>query len=241
MILVRSVMYYIYLMTSTVLFSLYIIVSRLFFKHDNLNNVANNWGKSNLWVLEKICGLGYQIVGLEHFNRSNCIVMCKHQSAWETIALRGLLPTNQSWVLKQELTKIPFFGSALRISEPIAIDRSSGRRAVKQVIRQGRNALTKGRWVIIFPEGTRVAPGTKKKYGIGGALLAEQSRYPVIPIAHNAGVYWRRRGLIKYPGTIQVVVGSPIVTNGKRAKEIIKEVENWIESRVDNLPTSRTV
>ena len=239
MILFRSIIYYVYLFISTLLFSLLIVLSQIFFKRDNLNSFANYWGKSNIWVLKTICGLGYKIVGMEHFNRSNCIVMCKHQSAWETIALRGLLPSNQSWVLKQELIKIPFFGSALRTSEPIAIDRSSGRKAVKQVIRQGREALEKGRWVIIFPEGTRVAPGTKKKYGIGGALLAEKSKYPVIPIAHNAGVYWKRRSLVKYPGTIQVVVGSPIDTKEKRAKDIINEVEKWIESQMENLPSNR--
>jgi 1-acyl-sn-glycerol-3-phosphate acyltransferase len=162
--------------------------------------------------------------------------MCKHQSAWETIALRALLPPPQAWVLKQELLRVPFFGIALKRCEPIAIDRKSGRKAVRQVLTQGIHALEQGRWVIIFPEGTRVAPGVRKKYGVGGGLLAEKSGIPVVPIAHNAGTFWRRRSISKHPGTVEVVVGEPISTAGRSATEIMETVEDWIESEVDRLP-----
>lgn len=238
MILLRSLAYYIFLFTSTVAYSLKIVFLSKFSDEKRLDIVANSWGSTNARMLAKLCSLNYRVEGLEILERSNCIIMCKHQSAWETIALRGLLPPNQSWVLKHELIKIPFFGSALRMSKPIAIDRSSGRQAVKQVIHQGVAALNEGRWVVIFPEGTRVAPGKKKKYGIGGALLAEKSGFPIIPIAHNAGIFWQRRGLKKYPGTIQVVIGNPIDTTGKKAKDIIKEVESWVESSVSRMPSS---
>jgi len=186
-------------------------------------------------MLKLICRLDYSVVGLEKLQSNNCIVMCKHQSAWETISLRGLLPPAQAWVLKRELLSVPLFGWALKRCQPIAIDRSAGRKAVNQVLELGMDALTKGRWVVIFPEGTRVAPGKRKKYGIGGALLAERSEYPVVPIAHNAGDFWRRRELKKYPGTIEVVVGEPISSIGKSASQINREVESWIETQMEKL------
>ncbi len=158
--------------------------------------------------------------------------MSKHQSAWETIALRGLLPPEQSWVLKKELMSVPFFGWGLRMVEPIAIDRSSGRNAIKQIVNEGVSFLEKGRWLIIFPEGTRVAPGERKKYGMGGGILAEKSGYPVLPISHNAGNFWKRRGLRKFPGTIKLVIGEKISTDGKKASQITREVEAWIESNI---------
>lgn len=162
--------------------------------------------------------------------------MAKHQSAWETIALRCILPGNQAWVLKQELMRIPVFGWALAKARPIAIDRSAGRRAVKELIEQGTNHLRDGRYVMIFPEGTRVAPGSHRRYGLGGALLAEKSGYPVLPIAHNAGVYWSRRSLRKYPGTVHVVIGPIIDSAGRSAKEILHQTETWIEGEVSRLP-----
>jgi 1-acyl-sn-glycerol-3-phosphate acyltransferase len=187
----------------------------------------------NMAMLKLICHLDYKIEGLEKLQERNCIVMSKHQSAWETISLRGLLPPAQAWVLKRELLSVPLFGWALKRCNPIAIDRNAGRKAVKQVLEQGMNALNKGRWVVIFPEGTRVAPGKRKKYGIGGALLAERSEYPVVPIAHDAGYFWRRRDLKKHPGTIEVVVGDPISSKGKNASQINKEVESWIEGQME--------
>ncbi|MCP4996278.1 MAG: 1-acyl-sn-glycerol-3-phosphate acyltransferase, partial [Gammaproteobacteria bacterium] len=120
--------------------------------------------------------------------------------------------------------------------EAIGIDRSSGRVAMRQVIAKGTERLKQGRLVIIFPEGTRVAPGERKRYGLGGALLAEKSGYPIVPIAHNAGVFWRRRGVRKYPGTIQVVIGPVIETKNRPAAEINSQVEEWIESTMATLP-----
>jgi 1-acyl-sn-glycerol-3-phosphate acyltransferase len=121
--------------------------------------------------------------------------------------------------------------------EPIAIDRGAGRAAVRQILERGTEALGAGRWVVIFPEGTRVAPGERRKYGIGGALLAERSGFPVYPVAHNAGVFWRRRDLRKLPGTVQVIVGSGIDTRGKKASAINREVEAWIEGQMERLDT----
>jgi 1-acyl-sn-glycerol-3-phosphate acyltransferase len=127
------------------------------------------------------------------------------------------------------------FGWALALLEPIAIDRNAGRKAIRQLIDQGTQKLQAGRWVIIYPEGTRTAPGMKGHYAPGGAMLAERSGYPVIPIAHNAGEYWPRRGFIKHPGTIRMVIGPPIESRGRKAQDINAEVERWIEGQMERI------
>lgn len=198
--------------------------------------MANAWGKACLWLLKVTCNLKYEIKGWENLPEHSAIIMSKHQSAWETIAMRGVFPPEQAWILKRELMWIPFFGWALAAVGSISINRSSGRAAMRQVITKGTEKLNMGRLVMIFPEGTRVAPGERKKYGLGGAILAEKSGYPIIPVAHNAGVFWRRRGVEKYPGTVQMVIGEAIDPKGKSANEIIAEVEEWIESTVADLP-----
>lgn len=192
------------------------------------------WTQLNLWSLERICKLGYQVEGAENIPDKPTIVMSKHQSAWETLALQTLFEP-QVWVLKRELLWIPVFGWGLAIMRPIAIDRKSGRRAVKQVVEQGKRRLTEGCWVVIFPEGTRVAPGRRLRYRLGGAVLAEESGFPVIPVAHNAGEYWPRRSFLKRPGTIRVVIGSPIESKARTAPEINKQVEEWIEGTMERI------
>ncbi len=187
------------------------------------------WTHFNLWWLERSCGLYYQVDGLENIPAANAIVMAKHQSTWETLALQRIFGP-QVWVLKRELLWLPLFGWGLALLEPIAIDRKAGRKAVRQVVDQGIQRLRAGRWVVIFPEGTRVAPGERRRYGVGGAVLAAQSGYPIVPVAHNAGEFWRRHSFIKYPGVIRVVIGTPIATAGRSATDIIAEVEDWIES-----------
>ena len=132
-------------------------------------------------------------------------------------------------VLKRELLWLPFFGWALALLRPIAINRESGTSAVKQVIRQGVKHLRQGQWVLIFPEGTRTSPGVRKRYGVGGAVLATHSQYPVLPVALNAGEFWPRRGFLKYPGTVQVVFGPLIESAGHSAQELNQKVEDWIE------------
>ena len=236
MIQVRSVVYLLLMALSTLVFGLAVVLTAWVVPEDRRSMMSNAWGKTNLWLLRVVCGLDYRVSGWEHLPDGACVIMAKHQSAWETIALRGILPPRQCWVLKRELTWIPVFGWALAVMRPIAIDRKAGSKAVKQVIRQGTAALGEGRIVVVFPEGTRVAPGERRKYNIGGALLAERAGYPVVPIAHNAGVFWRRRAVTKYPGTIEVVIGPPIAVTGRRATEILADTEGWIETTVAGLP-----
>lgn len=238
LITLRSTIYFILLVLSTFFFGLIMAIFGWFLPFIVNSKVANAWGITNGFLLKTVCGLTYSVEGLENLPQNQaCIIMSKHQSAWETITFRGIFPANQAWVLKRELMFLPVFGWALAVVQPIAINRKAGREAMKQVVEQGLLRLSQNRNVIIFPEGTRVAPGERKRYGIGGGLLAEKADVPVIPVAHNAGVFWKRRGLKKYPGNIQVVIGPPIDTNGMSAAEITRQVEAWIESEMEKLPS----
>jgi 1-acyl-sn-glycerol-3-phosphate acyltransferase len=237
MTLFRSTLYFCTMVLATVIIAT-LIVLLFWLPYDIRSRLANVWGMVNLWLLRVICNLRYEVRGWEHIPAGGCIFLAKHQSAWETIALRGLLPHNQIWVLKRELMWVPFFGWALYLVKAISIDRGSGRQAAKKIVEEGTRHLEAGRYVVIFPEGTRVAPGQRKRYGIGGAFLAQKSGSPVVPIAHNAGVFWRRRDLRKYPGTIQVVIGPPIATQGLSSTEINQKVEEWIESTMEELPST---
>lgn len=190
--------------------------------------LANTWVRMAIWMARICCGVHYQIQGLDNIKDTPvAIVLSKHQSAWETIALRLFLPP-QTALLKESLVKIPVWGWALAQLRPIAIDRSNQRAALKALLKQGRECLDDGLWVVVFPEGTRAAPGENKKFNAGGAILAEKTGYPVIPIAHNAGHCWGRNSFLKYPGMITVKIGPPITTQGRKAADINQEAADWI-------------
>lgn len=239
MVRLRSIVYFLFLFVTLLLVALPISLFGWFLPYPWLARLGRAWGRLNLGGLGVLCGLRYRVQGLDKLPARPCIVLCKHQSAWETIALRALLPPEHTWVIKRELLWTPLFGWAIAAFRPIAINRGAGRRAVRQLLDEGRRWLDEGRWVVIFPEGTRVAPGQRKKYGIGGALLAEKTGYPVLPIAHNAGVFWRRRDLKKYPGVIDLVIGDLIDSGGLSAQEINRRAEDWIEATVTSLPQTR--
>ena len=197
--------------------------------------IISKWSVFNLWWLKVTCNLDFEVTGRENIPATAGIIMCKHQSAWETLALQLIFPP-QVWVLKRELLWIPIYGWCLAAMQPIAIDRQSGIKAMRQVIRDGRKRLDEGLWIVVFPEGTRVAPGARGNYQPGGGMLAQQLECPVIPIAHNSGYYWPRNSFRKWPGTIKMVIGPSIDTHGKSAREITGAVENWIEATVASLP-----
>jgi 1-acyl-sn-glycerol-3-phosphate acyltransferase len=189
------------------------------------------WSRFIVWWAKVITGVHYQLEGLENIPESPAIILCKHQSMWETVALQVFFPP-QVWVLKRELLTIPFFGWALRLLDPIAINRSSGKQAFTQLIDEGQKRLDAGRWIVIFPEGTRMPPGEVGRYRAGGAALAQATQTPILPIAHNAGLLWPRRGFLKYPGTIRVVIG-PLIEPGQRSvDDINQQVKAWIEEQM---------
>ena len=194
-------------------------------------DTAKLWGTTILYLARIICGLKYNVVGLENMPTSPCVVMAKHQSAWETVFILHSIP-RAVWVIKRELVLVPFVGWALWGLRSIAIDRKSGKSAMSQIEEQGRDRINRGMWVSIFPEGTRVPPGTRKRYGIGGAWLAAKTGTPILPIAHNAGEYWGKNAFFKTPGTIEVRIGPLIQAQGREPSEILAEVEQWIENEM---------
>jgi 1-acyl-sn-glycerol-3-phosphate acyltransferase len=191
--------------------------------------MARAWGGTLLVALRLICRLDYRIEGAENLPAGNHVALIKHSSAWETFAQVVLVP-HHVWVLKRELTWVPFLGWALRLMHSIAIDRRAGKSAVQSVLEQGKARLAEGEWIVIFPEGTRMPPGETRRYGVSGALLAAENGRLIVPVAHDAGYYWPRRGLYKKPGTIRVVIGPPIAAAGREAREVNEEAQAWIEA-----------
>lgn len=196
--------------------------------------IISGWARSMLWWLRFTCGIRYRVIGAENIPTTPSIILSKHQSAWETLAFQQIFPP-QVWVMKRELLWLPFFGWGLAMTSPIAINRSSGREALKQMVAQGKDRLKKGFCVVIFPEGTRVAPGEKGKYHIGGAWLATHTQTAVVPVAHNAGEFWGKNSFVKKPGTISVSIGPPIVTAGLKPDQLNQQVEAWIELEMPRL------
>ena len=235
MLFLRSLLFYIGQIISTILIApVGVIAFPLDFKKRYY--LITRWAVFNLWWLKICCNVTYEILGKENIPKKPCIVMCKHQSAFETLALQRIF-IPQVWILKKELLQIPIYGWGLASMQPIAINRDSSIKSFKQIADQGCERLEKGYWVIIFPEGTRVAPNKKKKYLPGGGMLAEKSGARIVPVAHNAGRLWPRNSMIKKPGLITIKIGPVIKSENKSAKEITNEVENWIEKAVEELPS----
>lgn len=193
--------------------------------------VITIWSRLIVLAAKFICGIRYRVLGAAHIPAQPCVVLAKHQSAWETVAFQVLFPP-QVYVIKRELLWIPFFGWGLAMVSPIAIDRSSGARALRQMIEQGKDRLARGFWVMVFPEGTRMAPGARRKYQTGGAAIAVHAGVPVLPIAHNAGACWRRNSFLKYPGLITISVGRALDSRGMTAAALTRAAEDWIESEM---------
>ena len=253
-LIVRSLLFWVAFIISTAVFGLLILL--FFFTPSSFRlKIARLWSFTNNFLLKVFCGIRYQVSGLENLNlenisldikspdntrsvnghhKKNGIILCKHQSTWETLALHSFTPLVR-WVFKRELMLIPVFGWALALTDPIALNRGAGRAAINQLIEKGTRKLNDGKWLIMFPEGTRTTPGKTHKYKIGGALLAAESGYPVVPIAHNAGEFWPRHSFIKWPGTISVVIGPAILSEGRKAEDINNDVSSWIEETMQHI------
>ena len=196
--------------------------------------VVTQWSRFNLCWLAVTCGVRTEVEGLENIPAEPTVILSKHESAWETLALqRWFAP--QVWVLKRELLRIPFFGWGLATMRPIAIDRSAGLSAFEQMLEQGEERLASGCWVVVFPEGTRVPPGARRRFKQGGARLAVHTGRAAVPVAHNAGDCWPRNSFYKYPGTIRVVIGESIDTDGRSALEVNRIAEQWIHETLERI------
>jgi 1-acyl-sn-glycerol-3-phosphate acyltransferase len=196
------------------------------------------WCRFAVWWARVCCGIRFNVSGLEHLPPGACVVLAKHESAWETLFLQTLLAPSTT-VLKRELLSIPFFGWSLRLTHPIAINRDEPAQALKALLRQGEQRLADGQRIIIYPEGTRVRPGEQLPYNVGGAMLACRSGVPVVPVALNSGDCWPRGTLIKQPGTIHVVIGAPLESQGVSAKTLNALARDWIETTRAGLRPTR--
>ena len=183
-----------------------------------------------------ICGIRHRVVGAENIppRREPHVVMSKHSSTWETLALNFLFPP-LAFVAKKELLSIPFFGWAFTLASPITIDRKAGKDAMEQIVEQGRERIRQGFWIVVYPEGTRIRDGTRAHYKTGGARLAIALGLPIVPVAHNAGYLWPKGVRGKRPGTLTVSIGPSIPSAGKDMQTLTSEVETWIENEVARL------
>jgi len=200
--------------------------------------IITTWSHLIILSARMICGMRYRVIGRENLPAEPSIILAKHQSAWETLAFQEIFPP-QVWVLKKSLLRIPFFGWGLAMTSPIAIDRGAGVRALRETLEQGRERLDAGWWIVMFPEGTRIRPGQRGRYHVGGAWLAAQIGAKIVPVAHNAGTAWDRNAFIKHSGTITVSIGPSIEARGRTPDRLIKEVEDWIEQEVKRLGSAR--
>jgi 1-acyl-sn-glycerol-3-phosphate acyltransferase len=196
------------------------------------------WCRLNLWGARWICGIRHRLVGTENVPSGQDvpphIVMSKHSSTWETLALHMFFPP-LAFVAKKELLSLPFFGWAFALASPITIDRKAGTDAMQQIVTQGRERFRQGFWFVVYPEGTRIKAGTRAKYKTGGARLAIALGVPIVPVAHNAGYLWPKGVFGKRPGTVTISFGKPIAPDGKSAQALTTEVETWIEDEVARL------
>ncbi len=225
----RSLILTAFMFVSTVLYAA-LVLAAFWLPYERRYALVRGWAHLQLGAARLVCGLDYVVEGREHIPPGCHISMWRHSSAWETVAQMLLFPP-QSWVLKREILWIPVIGWAAWLMHPIAINRSAHRAAVTQVIEKGRRRLAEGMWILIYPEGTRVAVGERRRYGISGAVLAAAAGCKIVPVAHNAGRYWARRGLLKRRGTIRVVIGPPIECAGRPPRDIIEDARAWIDGQ----------
>lgn len=233
----RSIIFYLGLAPVTVLFcvlgALMLPLPRVWRYY-----VVIQWSRFALWWLKLTCGLSWRVTGLENIPTHAGVILCKHQSAWETMALQFVFPPHCQ-VVKRELLWVPFFGWGLASLNPIAIDRAAGARALRTVLAEGKRRLSDGWWILLFPEGTRVPIDRPGKYSASGTALAIQAKCPVVPVAHNAGLFWPRQALGKTPGVIDLVIGPPLYPENRSASVLLAAAEEWIESSCRQLPPFR--
>lgn len=233
MILIRSLIYQLGMSLLTIVFGIVALVV-LPLPSLQRSRIMAWYAKSCVWLLRLSCGLSFRVIGAENIPSTPSIILCKHQSAWETLALQLVFPA-QVWVLKRELLWLPVFGWGLASLSPIAIDRSKTKKAMQQMMEQGRQRIAAGLWIVIFPEGTRIPAGQRGKYKQGGARLAIDIGTPIVPVAHNGGEFWPRNGFRKYPGEVTMVIGQPLIPQGQTSEALTQQVEDWIETQMDSI------
>ena len=232
---IRSALFVLFMAVTVVPWALAVLLVSLFARGNTVYWMCVGWLRTAIWGAKVICGVRARLHGTENLPDSPVVLLPKHQSTWETFAFPGLMPHPLCYVFKRELLYIPFFGWAMARMDMIHIDRSKRTEAWNRVAEQGRAFMAKGHWVIMFPEGTRAARGARGNYKAGGARLAIDTGRPVLPIAVTSARCWPRKSFVLRPGVIDVSIGKPIPSTGRRPDELMREVENWIEAEMHRL------
>jgi len=231
----RALTFYMGYVLLVIFFSVTGVLFFSFLPYPIRSNYIFRWNRYTVAWAKLVCGLRFEVIGEENLPKNQAFVaLAKHQSQWETFFLQYYLAPARL-VLKKELLSIPVFGWGLKLTDPIAIDRSDPRKALKQIQKQGVESIEGNVSVLIFPEGTRIKPGKVGKYARGGANIAIESGAPIVPVALNAGLFWPSDKFLKYPGTITVVIGKPITSVDKNSRELTAEAQEWIEGEMEKL------
>jgi 1-acyl-sn-glycerol-3-phosphate acyltransferase len=196
--------------------------------------VIAGWPQFAFWLSRHLLGIDYEVHGREHIPAEPCVVLSKHQSAWETIAYTSIFPPHV-YVIKRELLWLPFLGWGLGLMSPIALNRARGKVALQRMIQLGGERLKQGFSIMVYPEGTRIPVGRRGHYKIGGAVVAVNNGALALPVAHNAGLVWPRNSFAKHPGKVTVVIGPPIQTQGLTPEQVMRRAEEWIEGEMERL------
>jgi 1-acyl-sn-glycerol-3-phosphate acyltransferase len=230
---IGSLFFTAFLFLWTFCYAILFVIACLFLPFPRRFLLVQFYASALLWVLKWSCGLNFRVEGAP-LPQGSHVAFWKHSSSWETIAMMVVFP-RQVWVLKRELLWIPVVGLGVQQMHAIAINRKAGHTAVAQVIEQGKVRLEEGSWVMVFPEGTRMPAGETRRYGVSGTLLAKETGRFIVPVAHNAGFYWPRRGLMKKPGTVRVVIGAPVSCADREVRQVNEEIQAWVEATVRSL------
>ena len=236
--LIRSVLHMLWLILTVIPWALFVVIASLFVNSTTMYWMCARWLKLIVDSGAVILGIQNRVTGMENLptgEKSPAVLLVKHQSTWETLVMPAIMPHPLAYVFKKELLYIPFFGWAMARMDMIHIDRSQGKRAFSKMVEQGKRLMAQGTWIIMFPEGTRIPRGQKGEYKSGGTRLAIQAGVPVIPIAVTSAKCWPRKAFIKTPGIVDISIGKPIPTLGRRHDELMLEVENWIEAEMRRL------
>ena len=223
----RSVFFILGMFISTLVYALPCVLAR-FLPYRICFAFVSSWCAFNAFWVKLTCGIKHEIVGRENIPGQACIIMSNHQSTWETLAFPGIFPT-LTWVVKKELLSIPLFGWGMASVQPIALNRKLGKQSIQQLIQQGMKKLTLGRYILIFPEGTRTPYEEHRSLKIGGFVLAEKTQTVILPVAHDSGRLWPRKKFLKTSGTVRVRIGKPIAVENKTADQLRKEYAQWLQ------------
>ena len=232
---IRSALFVLFMAVTVVPWALAVLVVSIFARGDTVYWLCVGWLSLSIWGAKVICGVHARLHGMENLPDSPVVLLPKHQSTWETFALPGLMPHPLCYVFKRELLYVPFFGWAMSRMDMIHIDRGQRAKAWSLVAKQGREFMNKGHWVIMFPEGTRVSRGERGRYQVGGTRLAIDTGRPVVPVAVTSARCWPSKSFVLRPGVIDVSVGKPIPSTGRKSTELMREVEAWIEGEMQRL------